>query len=93
MDADGGTLRDRPELDRVRGLVIPPAWQDVWICARPNGHLQAMGTDAASTSTTRSSGPSRSRPNTGKAGKAAPWGWRPAAVLLGGTRLARRERR
>ncbi|MET9103881.1 hypothetical protein [Streptomyces antibioticus] len=49
VDADGGTLRDRPELDRVRGLVIPPAWQDVWIwiCTRANGHLKAVGTDAA----------------------------------------------
>ncbi len=27
--------------------MIPPAWQDVWICPRPNGHLQAVGTDAA----------------------------------------------
>ncbi|WP_399037818.1 hypothetical protein [Streptomyces sp. ASQP_92] len=35
------------ELARVRGLVIPPAWSDVWICARPTGHLQAVGTDAA----------------------------------------------
>jgi DNA topoisomerase IB len=27
--------------------VIPPAWQDVWICAEPDGHIQAVGTDAA----------------------------------------------
>jgi DNA topoisomerase IB len=27
--------------------VIPPAWEDVWICADPRGHIQAMGTDAA----------------------------------------------
>ncbi|HBX80664.1 MAG TPA: DNA topoisomerase [Propionibacteriaceae bacterium] len=32
---------------RIRSLVIPPAWQDVWICPHPNGHLQATGTDAA----------------------------------------------
>ncbi|WP_418960798.1 DNA topoisomerase IB [Streptomyces tritici] len=32
---------------RVRALVIPPAWRDVWICPWPNGHLQAVGTDAA----------------------------------------------
>ncbi|MFD3543312.1 DNA topoisomerase IB [Streptomyces sp. NPDC058662] len=38
-----------PEADRqrVRALVIPPAWQDVWICPYPNGHVQAVGTDAA----------------------------------------------
>ncbi|MFD4573607.1 DNA topoisomerase IB [Streptomyces sp. NPDC058417] len=46
-DPSGSPLRDPAELARVRDLVIPPAWQDVWICARPNGHLQAVGTDAA----------------------------------------------
>jgi len=34
-------------LDRVRALVLPPAWRDVWICPYPNGHLQALGTDEA----------------------------------------------
>ncbi|MFE9773324.1 DNA topoisomerase IB [Streptomyces sp. NPDC005931] len=47
LDADGQPLRDAAALDRIRALVIPPAWQDVWICTRPNGHLQAVGTDAA----------------------------------------------
>jgi DNA topoisomerase IB len=32
---------------RIKSLVIPPAWRDVWICPRPNGHIQACGTDAA----------------------------------------------
>jgi DNA topoisomerase IB len=32
---------------RIRSLVIPPAWQDVWICTDPAGHIQATGTDAA----------------------------------------------
>lgn len=35
------------EVARVKSLVIPPAWQDVWICPRSNGHIQACGTDAA----------------------------------------------
>lgn len=34
-------------LERLRGLAIPPAWRDVWICADPRGHLQATGVDAA----------------------------------------------
>jgi DNA topoisomerase IB len=34
-------------LDRISALAIPPAWQDVWICPWPNGHIQAIGTDAA----------------------------------------------
>ncbi|WP_341868256.1 hypothetical protein [Streptomyces africanus] len=32
------------QLARIRALVIPPAWRDVWICTRANGHLQAVGT-------------------------------------------------
>jgi DNA topoisomerase-1 len=35
------------EIERCRGLVIPPAWSDVWICADPAGHIQATGVDAA----------------------------------------------
>ena len=35
------------DLARVKALVIPPAWTDVWICPLPNGHLQATGFDAA----------------------------------------------
>ncbi len=38
---------DDPEtLERIRALAIPPAWEDVWICPHPTGHLQAVGTDA-----------------------------------------------
>ncbi|NUV52174.1 DNA topoisomerase IB [Streptomyces coelicolor] len=47
LDVTGEPLRDREELARVRALVVPPAWTEVWICARANGHLQAVGTDAA----------------------------------------------
>jgi len=39
-------VRDPAALDRIRRLAIPPAWSDVWICARPEGHLQATGRDA-----------------------------------------------
>ncbi|MBV9093786.1 MAG: DNA topoisomerase IB [Streptosporangiaceae bacterium] len=35
------------ERDRIKNLVIPPAWRDVWICPWPHGHIQAAGTDAA----------------------------------------------
>jgi DNA topoisomerase I len=47
VDVDGQPVRDPEVLARIRGLVIPPAWRDVWICSIPNGHLQAVGTDAA----------------------------------------------
>ncbi|MFC9293675.1 DNA topoisomerase IB [Streptomyces sp. NPDC057011] len=46
LDTAGGRLSE-PDRERIRALVIPPAWQDVWICPWPNGHIQAVGTDAA----------------------------------------------
>ncbi|HUE27687.1 MAG TPA: DNA topoisomerase IB [Solirubrobacteraceae bacterium] len=47
LDEAGRSLTDREALERVRGLAIPPAWRDVWICPDPFGHLQATGADAA----------------------------------------------
>jgi len=46
-DASGERVSDTELIARVKALVIPPAWQEVWICPDPNGHLQAVGTDAA----------------------------------------------
>ncbi|MCA1727096.1 MAG: DNA topoisomerase IB [Actinobacteria bacterium] len=46
VDARGRRVRDAETLARIRGLVIPPAWTDVWICPHPNGHIQATGVDA-----------------------------------------------
>jgi DNA topoisomerase-1 len=43
---DGGPIRDHETLARIKSLVIPPAWQEVWICVFPYGHLQATGRDA-----------------------------------------------
>ena len=45
-DADGRRVTDGDVLDRIRALAVPPAWTDVWICADPLGHIQAVGTDA-----------------------------------------------
>ena len=47
LDMAGGAITDGPTKARIAALVIPPAWQDVWICPHPNGHIQALGTDAA----------------------------------------------
>ena len=44
--ADGRAVRDRATLERIRSLVIPPAWTKVWIAPRANAHLQATGRDA-----------------------------------------------
>ncbi|MEV0378677.1 DNA topoisomerase IB [Nonomuraea sp. NPDC050643] len=44
---DGKPVRDPATLERIKALAIPPAWTDVWICASPTGHLQAIGTDSA----------------------------------------------
>jgi DNA topoisomerase I len=46
LHADGSTVRDRATLGRIRALAIPPAWTDVWICERDDGHVQATGRDA-----------------------------------------------
>jgi DNA topoisomerase IB len=47
LSAESAPLRDPATLARVRALVIPPAWSDVWISPDPAGHIQAVGTDAA----------------------------------------------
>lgn len=47
MDQRGDRVSDPETLLRIGELAIPPAWEDVWICADPRGHLQATGTDAA----------------------------------------------
>lgn len=44
--ATGRAITSAKELERIRGLAVPPAWTDVWICADPDGHLQATGRDA-----------------------------------------------
>jgi DNA topoisomerase IB len=47
LDENGERIDDEEVVERIRGLVIPPAWKDVWICPYPFGHIQAVGTDAA----------------------------------------------
>lgn len=46
VDEAGHAIKDDAILRRVRALAIPPAYLDVWICPRANGHLQATGRDA-----------------------------------------------
>jgi len=46
LKPDGTRVEDAATLDRIRSLAIPPAYTDVWICAQPNGHIQATGRDA-----------------------------------------------
>jgi DNA topoisomerase I len=46
VGADHKPIRDPEVLRRIKSLVIPPAWKDVWICPLANGHLQAVGRDA-----------------------------------------------
>ena len=45
VDVSGEPIDDADVLERIRHLAIPPAWTEVWICADPNGHLQATGRD------------------------------------------------
>ena len=46
-DGEGRRIEDEETLERIRALVVPPAWEEVWICADPFGHIQATGVDAA----------------------------------------------
>jgi DNA topoisomerase-1 len=46
VDASGHRISDKTTLDRIQSLVIPPAWEDVWIARHANGHIQAIGRDA-----------------------------------------------
>ena len=46
LDEDGQRIEDADVLERIRALAIPPAWEEVWICADPLGHIQATGVDA-----------------------------------------------
>lgn len=43
----GEPVTDPDILRRITGLVLPPAWENVWICPWPHGHIQAIGTDNA----------------------------------------------
>jgi DNA topoisomerase-1 len=45
-DTEGKTIKDSATLARIAALAIPPAWTDVWICPREDGHIQAIGRDA-----------------------------------------------
>ena len=44
---DNGVRLTGEHVARIKDLVIPPAWNDVWICPLPNGHIQAVGYDEA----------------------------------------------
>ena len=46
-DPRGGRIEDEETLARIRELAIPPAWEEVWVCPDPLGHIQATGVDAA----------------------------------------------
>jgi DNA topoisomerase IB len=47
VDERGARITDPAAVARLTDLVVPPAWQDVWLSPFPNGHIQAVGTDAA----------------------------------------------
>ncbi|MEO7351493.1 MAG: DNA topoisomerase IB [Marmoricola sp.] len=47
LDRQGRRITDTDEIERIRSLAIPPAWQEVWISSYPNGHILAVGTDDA----------------------------------------------
>jgi DNA topoisomerase-1 len=62
----GRRVRSAATLERIRAIAIPPAWTEVWICPDPNGHIQAMGRDAAGRRQYRYHAAFRQRRDTGK---------------------------
>jgi DNA topoisomerase I len=46
IGSNGRSITEESTLARIKRLAIPPAWSEVWICTKPNGHLQATGRDA-----------------------------------------------
>jgi len=46
FDSEGNRITDRDEIDRLTAIGLPPAYENAWYCADPNGHLQATGVDA-----------------------------------------------
>ena len=46
FDAQGNRVTDRDEIDRLNAIGLPPAYENAWFCADPDGHLQATGIDA-----------------------------------------------
>jgi DNA topoisomerase I len=46
FDSEGNRITDREEIDRLSAIGLPPAYEQAWFCADPNGHLQATGVDA-----------------------------------------------
>jgi DNA topoisomerase-1 len=62
----GRRVRSATTLARIRAIAIPPAWTEVWICPDPNGHIQAVGRDAAGRRQYRYHASFRRRRDTGK---------------------------
>jgi DNA topoisomerase-1 len=62
----GRRVRSATTLARIRAIAIPPAWTEVWICPDPNGHIQAVGRDAAGRRQYRYHASFRQRRDTGK---------------------------
>jgi len=46
FDSEGNRIADRDEIDRLNAIGLPPAYNEAWFCADPDGHLQATGVDA-----------------------------------------------
>jgi DNA topoisomerase-1 len=73
-DAMQRPVREPAALARIRGLAIPPAWTDVWICPSPRGHIQATGRDARGRKQYRYHPAFRARRDADKFGRLAEFG-------------------
>jgi DNA topoisomerase-1 len=84
--ATGRRITDSKVLDRIKKIAIPPAWTDVWICADPDGHLQATGRDARGRKQYRYHSEFRAERDRAKFDDLVPFG-----EALGGLRIAMAE--
>lgn len=89
LGADGRPIRDSGELARIRALAIPPAWTEVWICPREDGHLQAVGRDVRGRRQYRYHAAFRARRDDGKFARLVRFGERLPRIR----RLVRRDLR
>ena len=74
VDPSGARVTDPETLKRIKALAVPPAWTDVWICPRADGHIQATGRDARGRKQYRYHGRWQEVRDEGKYGRAIAFG-------------------
>ena len=90
FDVSGAPITDAEVIARIKALVIPPAWQDVWISPDAQGHIQAVGTDVAGGGSTATTTTGARRATATKHDRVLTLGRSAGEGAHGGRRAARR---